>query len=551
MAETRPERKVIIIPAKTESPQEQEKKRNLRVAAYCRVSTGDEEQLTSYENQKAFYTEKIMKNPEWTMVDIFADEGITGTSTCRRKQFLRMIRQCRQGKIDMILAKSVSRFARNTLDTISYTRELRSLGIAVIFEEQNINSIYPESEFLIALHAAFAQSESESISANVRWGKRQSIKDGKVTFQYKTMLGYEKGPDGKPKVVPEEAQTVRQIFEWYLSGKSVRNIRLALEAEGAHNAAGTTDWTTSNLRSILANEKYCGDALLQKTFIKDCISKKAIPNTGQLTKILVQDNHEAIISREMFDAVQLEMARRRAQDGRTRKSAPTGRGKFSGKYALSGLLFCAECGTAYRRVVWTQHGEKRAVWRCTSRLDYGKKYCLHSPTLDEEPLQQAVLGAINSAMSGHDTLSGQLIDAMEQELAPIPGESMSLGDLDRAMEDLGQQFNTLLSEAADTDNADSYTARFQSISTAMAELKRRKANIMQLRQEQEQTNRRMQAVASAPKTTSSELTEWDENVIYQLLEKVTVLSRERIRVTLRDGLEIEQAVEQPKRRKFI
>ena len=551
MAETRPERKVIIIPAKTESPQEQEKKRNLRVAAYCRVSTGDEEQLTSYENQKAFYTEKIMKNPEWTMVDIFADEGITGTSTCRRKQFLRMIRQCRQGKIDMILAKSVSRFARNTLDTISYTRELRSLGIAVIFEEQNINSIYPESEFLIALHAAFAQSESESISANVRWGKRQSSKDGKVTFQYKTMLGYEKGPDGKPKVVPEEAQTVRQIFEWYLSGKSVRNIRLALEAEGAHNAAGTTDWTTSNLRSILANEKYCGDALLQKTFIKDCISKKAIPNTGQLTKILVQDNHEAIISREMFDAVQLEMARRRAQDGRTRKSAPTGRGKFSGKYALSGLLFCAECGTAYRRVVWTQHGEKRAVWRCTSRLDYGKKYCLHSPTLDEEPLQQAVLGAINSAMSGHDTLSGQLIDAMEQELAPIPGESMSLGDLDRAMEDLGQQFNTLLSEAADTDNADSYTARFQSISTAMAELKRRKANIMQLRQEQEQTNRRMQAVASALKTTSSELTEWDENVIYQLLEKVTVLSRERIRVTLRDGLEIEQAVEQPKRRKFI
>ena len=357
MAEPRPKRKIIIIPAKKESPQEQAKKRNLRVAAYCRVSTGDEEQLTSYENQKAFYTEKIMKNPDWTMVDIFADEGITGTSTCRRKQFLRMIRQCRQGKIDMILAKSVSRFARNTLDTISYTRELRSLGIAVIFEEQNINSIHPESEFLIALHAAFAQSESESISANVRWGKRQSIKDGKVTFQYKTMLGYKKGVDGNPEIIPEEAETVRRIFERYLAGKSIQNIRQALEASGVRNAAGTTEWTTSNLRSILTNEKYCGDALLQKTFIKDCISKKAILNTGQLPKVLIQDNHEAIVSREMFDAVQLEIARRRAQDGRTRKSAPTGRGKFSGKYALSGLLFCAECGTAYRRVVWTQHGE--------------------------------------------------------------------------------------------------------------------------------------------------------------------------------------------------
>ena len=550
MTESQPEKKIIVIPAKKESPQEQAKNRNLRVAAYCRVSTGDEEQLTSYENQKAFYTEKIMKNPEWTMVDIFADEGITGTSTCRRKDFLRMIRQCRQGKIDMILAKSVSRFARNTLDTISYTRELRSLGIAVIFEEQNINSIYPESEFLIALHAAFAQSESESISANVRWGKRQSIKDGKVTFQYKTLLGYEKGPDGNPVIIPEEAETVRRIFEWYLAGKSVRDIRLALVAGGLRNAVGTTDLTTSNLRSILTNEKYCGDALLQKTFVKDCISKKSIPNTGQLAKVLIQNNHEAIISHEMFDAVQLELARRRAQDGRSRKSAPTGRGKFSGKYALSGLLFCAECGTAYRRVVWTQHGEKRAVWRCTSRLDYGRKYCLNSPTLDEEPLQQAILNAINSVMSDHSALAEQLKDTMEQELSPIPGESMSLGDIDRAITDLGRQFTVLLSEAADAGNADSYTAQFQSISTAMAEFKRRKAIIQQLRQEQDQTNHRIQRVTMALKSTSNRLTEWDDGTIYQLLEKVTVLSRERVRVTLRDGLEIEQAVEQPKRRKF-
>ena len=484
------------------------------------------------------------------MVDIFADEGITGTSTCRRKDFLRMIRQCRQGKIDMILAKSVSRFARNTLDTISYTRELRSLGIAVIFEEQNINSIYPESEFLIALHAAFAQSESESISANVRWGKRQSIKDGKVTFQYKTLLGYEKGPDGNPVIIPEEAETVRRIFEWYLAGKSVRDIRLALVAGGFQNAVGTTDWTTSNLRSILTNEKYCGDALLQKTFVKDFISKKSIPNTGQLAKVLIQNNHEAIISHEIFDAVQLELARRRAQDGRSRKSVPTGRGKFSGKYALSGLLFCGECGTAYRRVVWTQHGEKRAVWRCTSRLDYGRKYCLNSPTLDEEPLQQAILNAINSVMSDHSALAEQLRDTMEQELSPIPGESMSLGDIDRAIADLGRQFTALLSEAADAGNADGYTARFQSISTAMAEFKRRKAIIQQLRQEQDQTDRRMQRVTMALKSTSNRLTEWDDGTIYQLLEKVTVLSRERIRVTLRDGLEIEQAVEQPKRRKF-
>ena len=550
MTESQPEKKIIVIPAKKESPQEQAKKRNLRVAAYCRVSTGDEEQLTSYENQKAFYTEKIMKNPEWTMVDIFADEGITGTSTCRRKDFLRMIRQCRQGKIDMILAKSVSRFARNTLDTISYTRELRSLGIAVIFEEQNINSIYPESEFLIALHAAFAQSESESISANVRWGKRQSIKDGKVTFQYKTLLGYEKGPDGNPVIIPEEAETVRRIFEWYLAGKSVRDIRLALVAGGFQNAVGTTDWTTSNLRSILTNEKYCGDALLQKTFVKDFISKKSIPNTGQLAKVLIQNNHEAIISHEIFDAVQLELARRRAQDGRSRKSAPTGRGKFSGKYALSGLLFCGECGTAYRRVVWTQHGEKRAVWRCSSRLDYGKKYCKESPTLDESPLQQAVLAAINASMSGCKVLADQLVDAMEQELAPIPGESMSLGDIDRAVTELGKQFDTLLAEAANGD-ADEYAERFRTISTTMEELKRRKAAILGIRQEQEQISRRIHAAASAMTAATVGITEWDDGVVYQMLEKVTVLTGNRIKVTFRNGVEIEQTVDQPKRRKFI
>ena len=550
MTQSRPEPKVIVIPAKEESPQDQEKKKNLRVAAYCRVSTKKDEQLNSYENQKAYYTEKIMANPDWTMADIFADEGITGTSACKRKDFLRMIRQCRQGKIDMILAKSVSRFARNTVDTLNYTRELRGMGIPVIFEEQNINSIYPESEFLITIHGAFAQSESEGISSRVKWGKHQAMRTGKANIQYKTLLGYEKNPDGEMVVNAEQAETVRRIYEMYLSGQTLRSIKEALESGGFKNSAGTMEWTTSNLRTILSDEKYCGDVLLQKTFIQDCISKKVIKNTGQLPMYLIQNHHEAIIPRDRFDAVQVELARRKTLTSSTKKSAPTGMSRYSGKYALSGLLFCGECGTAYRRVVWTQHGEKRAVWRCSSRLDYGKKYCKESPTLDESPLQQAILNAINSVMSDHSALAEQLRDTMEQELAPIPGESMSLGDIDRAIADLGRQFTALLSEAADADDADSYTAQFQSISTAMAEFKRRKAIIQQLRQEQNQTDCRMQRVTMALKSTSNRLTEWDDGTIYQLLEKVTVLSRERIRVTLRDGLEIEQAVEQPKRRKF-
>ena len=326
---------VIIIPAKVETPQEQEKKRHLRVAAYCRVSTDSEEQLSSYENQLSYYTEKIMKEPGWTMAGVFADEGITGTSTCKRKEFLRMIRQCRQGKIDMILAKSVSRFARNTVDTLNFTRELRSLGIPVIFEEQNINSIYPESEFLITLHGAFAQAESESTSSRVRWGKRQAMKSGHVAMQYKQLLGYEKGPDGKPRIVPEQAETVRFIYQRYLAGDTLRAIKSKLEAQGALNAIGKQEWTIKNLLSILTNEKYCGDALLQKTFIQDCISKKVIQNNGQLPKYLVQDHHEGIVSRDVFYAAQLEIARRRAQTGGTSKSAPTGRSRYSGKYMIN------------------------------------------------------------------------------------------------------------------------------------------------------------------------------------------------------------------------
>ena len=534
MTQTRPEPKVIIIPAKEETLQDQKKKKNLRVAAYCRVSTKKDEQLGSYENQKAYYTEKIMANPNWTMADIFADEGITGTSACKRKDFLRMIRQCRKGKIDTILAKSVSRFARNTVDTLSYTRELRSMGIPVIFEEQNINSIYPESEFLITIHGAFAQSESEGISSRVKWGKHQAMRTGKANIQYKTLLGYEKNPDGEMVVNAEQAETVRKIYELYLSGQTLRNIKETLETGGFKNAAGTTEWMTSNLRTILSDEKYCGDALLQKAFIRDCISKQVIRNTGQLPMYLIQNHHEAIILRERFDAVQME-SRRRAQAGGTKKSAPTGMSRYSGKYALSGLLFCGECGTAYRRVVWTQHGEKRAIWRCSSRLDYGKKYCKESPTLDEAPLQQAVLAAINASMSGRKVLADQLMDAMEQELAPVPGESMSLGDIDRAVTELGKQFDTLLAEAANGD-VDEYAERFRAISTPMEELKRRKAVILSIRQEQEQISRRIHAAATAMTAVTMGITEWDDGVVYQMLEKVTVLAGNRIKVTFRNGV---------------
>ena len=540
MTQTRPEPKVIIIPAKEESLQDQEKKKNLRVAAYCRVSTKKDEQLGSYENQKAYYTEKIMANPNWTMADIFADEGITGTSACKRKDFLRMIRQCRKGKIDMILAKSVSRFARNTVDTLSYTRELRSMGIPVIFEEQNINSIYPESEFLITIHGAFAQSESEGISSRVKWGKHQAMRTGKANMQYKTLLGYEKNSDGEMVVNAEQAETVRKIYELYLSGQTLRNIKETLETGGFKNTAGTPEWTTSNLRTILSDEKYCGDVLLQKTFIRDCISKQVIRNTGQLPMYLIQNHHEAIIPRERFDAVQMELARRRAQTGGTKKSAPTGMSRYSGKYALSGLLFCGECGTAYRRVVWTQHGEKRAVWRCSSRLDYGKKYCHSSPTLDEAPLQQAIIAALNTVLPDLDGRIRQITEALEAEVIPFPGSGMSLGDIDRRLVELEAQFQRLLEKAVDDPIA--YGDQFKEILDEQTALKELRASILAENKEHAEADRRIRDAAGMLENAVPHIAEWDESAIRQLVAQVKVLSKSEISVTLKSGIEIRQSI---------
>lgn len=244
---------VIVIPAKPEAAIGKLVKRQKRVAAYCRVSTEEEEQLSSYDAQKTYYTDKIMTNPEWTMAGIFADEGITGTSARKRPEFLRMIRQCRQKKIDIVLTKSISRFARNTVDCLNYIRALRELGIAVIFEKENINTLETDSEMLITMLGAFAQAESESISANVRWGIRQAMREGKAVIQYAHLYAYERGEDDKPRIIPEQAEVVRKIYRQYLAGASLRMIRDDLQANGVPSDTDEPNWTISRIKSILTN----------------------------------------------------------------------------------------------------------------------------------------------------------------------------------------------------------------------------------------------------------------------------------------------------------
>ena len=534
--------KLIVIPPVKETIQAQAMKKKLRVAAYCRVSTDDEEQLTSYEAQKSYYTDKINENPNWIMADVFADEGITGTSVKSRKDFQRMIRQCRRGKIDLILTKSLSRFARNTLDTIEYTRELRQLGIPVIFEKENLNSISWESEFLLTLYGAFAQSESESISKNVIWGKQQAMKEGRVIIQYKHLLGYIRGQDGKPEIVPDQAEIIRFIFKRYLAGDTLRAIKAQLEAEQVPYITGEVAWNLSTLQSILQNEKYCGDVIMQKTFRKDCISKKTVVNTGQLPKYWTQNHHEAIISREVFDATQEETLRRKAVAASTKKSAPTGLGKYSSKHALTGLLICGECGLPYRRVVWTQKGMKRPVWRCANRLDHGRTQCKRSPTLDEKPLQQTVLAAVNVLMRQKGALADEVASEMARGLAPVPGELMSIGDIERAIGNLSQQFDRLMGETDGEESIQQNMDQFRDISEQLAALKQRKAHILGLQAENEQLTRRLRWAAEVMEAAPAEVTEWKESIVHQLVEEIRVLSKDEIHVTFRNGTEITQSI---------
>lgn len=531
--------KVITIPAKPELAKQKAIQRQLRVAAYCRVSTDDEEQLTSYEAQQEYYTDKIMTNKEWTMAGIFADEGITGTSARKRPEFLRMIRMCKQKKIDLILVKSISRFARNTVDCLNYIRTLKELGIAVYFEKENINTLSAESEMLITIMGAFAQAESESISANVKWGKRKAMADGKAIIQYKKLYAYEKGEDGDPKIIPEQAKVVVEIYKRFLAGSSLRMIQEWLEQERIPNVNGEQGWTIRAVRNILTNEKYCGDVLLQKTFIQDCISKKVIKNTGQLPQYLVQNHHVGIVNCETFDAVQAEFARRTAGKSPSKKNAPTGLTSYASKYALSERLVCGECGTLYRRCTWNIRGKRKIVWRCVSRLDYGKKYCHDSPTLEEEALQRSILAAINSRMSDKGKLIQDITESMELEKARIPGESISLGDIQRRLDELDEQTKRLVSKAAEDGDMASYAPKLKAILDEVSALKEKQTYIAQQQRSNAQAMWQIRNAAEALEQAPEQI-EWDDSTIRQLVDTVKVISKDKIEIYLRGGTVIEQ-----------
>jgi site-specific DNA recombinase len=527
-------REVIIIPATiTENSSNTFAQKN--TAAYCRVSTDNEEQLTSYENQLEYYKEKILRNPEWQYAGIFADEGISGTQTNKRIEFNNMIKKCEQGKIDIVLTKSISRFARNTVDCLKYVRLLKSLGIAIIFEKENINTMSAESETLISLLASLAQAESESISGNVKWGKRKGYAQGKATISFNHLLGYEKDKDNNPVIVAAEAEIVKHVFERYLAGGSLLSIKASIEEKGYLTKRGSKNWSTYVIRHMLENEKYVGDVIMQKTYTTDCISKKVKQNNGELPKYWIKNNHPAIIDRVTWNRVQKEKARRNGKR-KVADKTKTELSKYSSKYALSELLICGECGSHYRRVTWSRNGVKTRLWRCICRLEHGKKYCRESPTLKENLLENAILSEVNKYISNEnliDILNGNMHEVLTENMDEVQNPFHMKKEMQR-LENLRKD---LIAGTKDVDvkARSSHYKRIGEITSELSSLQSKVSTV--------EIKDKGNVILDELVNNKTKIESFDNDIIRQLIDYVRVIDKDIVEVKFRHGASSEVALD--------
>lgn len=509
-----------------------------RMAAYCRVSTDSAEQKTSYETQKQVYTDMIARRKDWTMVGIYADEGISGTRADKRPEFNKMIKDCLAGKIDYIITKSVSRFARNTVECLEFVRMLKARNIGILFEEQNIDTLKCDSELYLVIYAGFAQSESESMSKNITWAFRKNFEDGKVVFNYSKMVGYRKGNDGNPEIIPEEAEIIRNIYDWFLAGKTPREIIDLLITDGIQTKCGKQKWSVGTIQSILRNEKYCGDAILQKTVTIDCISKTHKKNTGEAPMYYVHNNHEAIVTREQFNKVQEELLRRNTIVPKNASKAISAQGRYS-RYALTEIMHCDECGSRYKRCTWAKKGVRKIVWRCMSRIEHGTQYCKNSPSLEESKLHQAIVGAINRFNQENETTYRLLMKASLSDALGIGGSNEEMELLTRRIDSLNKKMMALVSEAvAEGQSIDDNEGEFKEISDEIAQLNNRVSAIKELMTNDENAKNRLESINAKVEELKDGITEYDDTIVRQMIECIKVYDDNKIEVIFGGGTSI-------------
>lgn len=514
--------------------------RSLRVAAYCRVSTDSDEQLESYEAQVSYYTDLIAKNPQWQLAGIYADEGITGTSAYKRDSFLRLMRDCNKGKVDLIVTKSVARFARNTVDSLSYARKLKAKGIGIFFEEQALDTRKENTEMVLGIYSVMAQAESENISANVRWGIQQRMKSGTYQFRY-NIIGYIKGENGEPEIEANGAAVIRSIYERYLDGFSLDQIKHRLESDGVLTAKGKTVWSKAIIRGILTNERYTGDMLLQKTFTENCITKKVVKNRGEMAKYLITNNHPAIIDRETFRLVQSEMARRNSKR-RISDQAITPQGKYSGKYALSELLICGECGSPYRRRHWRCGRNMIPVWRCLNRVEHGSAYC-HAISIPEQKLHAAICRGLSQAIENREDVMQLILSNLSYAITGNDNIPDAYVIEQKIKETQGDMDDMILLSMRTEGNTDRFEKEIRKLSDRLCILREQlelaKQRIAANNTVQKETERLKKALADTAVTFSR----YDDVTARRLIECIRVLKDGKLRIILKGGLKIEETIE--------
>ena len=483
-----------------------------RVAAYARVSTDNEEQLTSYDAQVDYYTNYIQQHEGWVFVKVFADEGISGTNTSRRKGFNEMIEEAMKGNIDLILTKSISRFARNTVDSLSYVRQLKEKGVEIYFEKENIWTFDSKGEVLITIMSSLAQEESRSISENVTWGVRKRFADGKTSVGFARFLGYDKGPNGELVVNPEQAEVVKLIYRLFLEGNTPHSICRELEKRGILTPAKKETWSPSTVLSILKNEKYKGDALLQKTFTPDFLTKRAKKNNGEVPQYYVENDHEAIIDKDMWELVQLELNRRK-KVGRS----------FSCTTLYTSKLMCGTCGGLYSHRIWSPHRSfAKEVWLC------GRKYrntdLCESKTLTEEEIQKSFMTAYSRVMAQRDMIISDCQD-MLAILSDTSELDKKIKSTKEKLEICSDDVRELIARNARVARSqDDYNKEYDKLLKRYEKLDKKLRELLEEKQTRKDRDRRISSFISALNSEEMRLTQWNPRLWVSLLDYAKVYS---------------------------
>lgn len=500
-----------------------------RVAAYARVSTDLDEQVSSYEAQIDYYSKYILARPDWVFVKVYTDEGITGTSMKKREGFKEMVADALAGKIDLIITKSVSRFARNTVDSLTTVRKLKEKGVEVYFEKENIWTLDSKGELLITIMSSLAQEESRSISENTTWGKRKQFQDGKFSMPYSSFLGYDKGPDGTLVVNKEEAKTIKRIYQLCLEGYTAQQSARILTAEGYRTPKGQKDWCRATVKSILTNEKYKGDALLQKGYTEDFLTKKYVKNNGEVPQYYVTGCHEAIIEPEVFDYVQLLV---KNMEGTQRRLSDN---------PLSHRIICGECGGFYGHKIWGAGTPyRKEIYQCND------KYRRHgipgtgckTPHVYPDQIKALVVKRINEVIvqkediiENYTYINSRILDTteLEQEKLRITIELSRLApEMDRMVKQ----------NSSEVQDQTEYNIKFKSLSKQYEEATNRLKEIDEEIEEKSMKKISTDIFLNDLKQQTELLTEFDERIFRRLVDVIIVERDGTIKVRFRNGIEL-------------